>query len=407
MTGSMLNLPLRAKWRIATVPFLAVILLMALASPFNLHAPAAAEGAVPTPTVTPTVTATPNSPPASAADTATSDEVDTQAQSAGLFSKVEGEPPPSFDVETLASHLVDIDFEQLASVTNPQAGLKDSSVGEPPTLQTLVLNLFHDVVYTGIVEYVEPTASGHALWGKLDGVGLGTMTLVVNGSVVVGTVRTPEAVFTIRTAGDGTYVIRQIDESSLPPLGEPLETPLSPRNTPQQSDDVPPDDGSVIDVMVVYTPLAKHREGGRASIEALIDLFVAESNQAYTNSGVFHRIRLVLREEVEYMETGYWSTDLPRLEKDSDGYMDHIHGLRDVYAADLVHFVVSRSDVCGVAGREFGLTVSACGGLTFAHELGHQMGLGHDRYNVRSSKCSGNRVECWLRKSANVQRRRS
>ena len=37
--------------------------------------------------------------------------------------------------------------------------------------------------------------------------------------------------------------------------------------------------------MVVYTPLVKHREGGRAAIEALIDLFVAETNQAYANSG--------------------------------------------------------------------------------------------------------------------------
>ena len=44
------------------------------------------------------------------------------------------------------------------------------------------------------------------------------MTLVANGNVVVGSVRTLGAVYTIRTAGDGTYVIRQIDESSLPPL---------------------------------------------------------------------------------------------------------------------------------------------------------------------------------------------
>ena len=62
------------------------------------------------------------------------------------------------------------------------------------------MNLFDDVVFTGIVEHVEPTSSGHALWGSLDGVELGTMTLVVNGSVVVGTVRTPVAVYTIRTA---------------------------------------------------------------------------------------------------------------------------------------------------------------------------------------------------------------
>ena len=389
MTGSLLTLPLTAKWRIATVPFLAIFLLMVLTSPFNLHAPAAAEGTVPTATITPTVTSTPNSTPASPADTATSDEVDTQAQSAGLFSKVEGEPPPSFDVETLASHLVDIDFEQLASVTNPQAGLKDSSVGEPPTPQTLVLNLFDDVVFTGIVEHVEPTASGHALWGKLDGVELGTLTLVVNGKVVVGTVRTPYAVYTIRTAGDGTYVIRQIDESSLPTLGEPLERSPSPRDPSTQSTDIPPDDGSVIDVMVVYTPLAKHLEGGRAAIEALIDLFVAETNQAYANSGVFHRIRLVLREEVDYVEDG--SSALGRLRNDSDGSMDHIHELRDVYAADLVHLVVGRTGgfYCGkaasVGGDEsygFAITGSSCGGITFAHELGHNMGLNHDRYVV-------------------------
>ena len=252
-----------------------------------------------------------------------------------------------------------------------------------------MLNLFDDVVFTGIVEHVEPTASGHSLWGGLDGVELGTMTLVVNGSVVVGTVRTLDAVYTIRTVGESTYVIRQIDESSLPPLGEPLEAPSSPRDAPPQADDVPPDDGSEIDVMVVYRPWAKHREGGRAAIEALIDLLIAETNQAYANSGVIHRIRLVSREEVEYIEEGDSVIDLGRLRDDSDGYMDHIHELRDTYAADLVHLVVGTNRVCGsavsVGGDEshgFALTVNVCGGFAFAHELGHNMGLDHDRYVV-------------------------
>ena len=160
-----------------------------------------------------------------------------------------------------------------------------------------------------------------------------------------------------------------------------------------QADDVPLDDGLEIDVMVVYTPLAKRREGGRAAIEALIDLFVAETNQAYANSGVAHRIRLVLREEVDYAEDGNSFIDLDRLRNDSDGYMDHVHELRDLYAADIVHIVVGRSvNVCGVASTNrgespaedeasgFGLTVDYCGGLVFAHELGHNMGLDHDRY---------------------------
>ena len=290
--------------------------------------------------------------------------------------------------------MVGIDFGQIAQITSPPIDPKDPVTGKPTAPKTLVLNLFDDVVFTGIVEHVEPTASGHALWGKLDGVGLGTMTLVVNGSVVVGTVRTPDAVYSIRTAGDGKYVIRQIDESSLPPLGEPIETPLSPRNTPQQSDDVPPDGGSEIDVMVVYTLLAKHREGGRAAIEALIDLFVAETNQAYANSGVIHRIKLVLREEVDYIEDGKSSIDLQRLRGQSDGYIDHVHELRDLYAADLVHMLVGESDAGGrayllrgdssasFAPFGFGLTHFDCGGLCFAHELGHNMGLHHDRYSL-------------------------
>ena len=132
MTGSMLTLPLTAKWRIATVPFLAVILLMALASPFNLHAPAAAQGIPPTATATTTGTSTAIPDPAPPMPTAPSEVGDTQAQSSGLFSEVEGEPPPSTDVETLASRLVDIDFEQLAQVVESPVGTKDPVTEEPP-----------------------------------------------------------------------------------------------------------------------------------------------------------------------------------------------------------------------------------------------------------------------------------
>ena len=399
MADFRLNLSAAAKWRSTTVLLLAVILLIALASPFNLHAPAAAQGIPPTATATTTGTSTAIPDPAPPMPTGPSEVGNTQAQSSGLFSEVEGEPPPSTDVETLASRLVDIDFGQLAQVIESPAGPKDPPVGEPATPQTLVLNLFDDVVFTGIVEHIEPTASGHALWGRLDGVELGTMTMVVNGSIVVGTVRTLDAVYSIRTAGDGTYVIRQIDESSLSPLGEPLEASVSARDSHSQDDDVPPDDGTEIDVMVVYTPSAKDFEGGRAAIEALIDLFVAETNQAYANSGVFHRIRLVLREEVDYIEDGDSSVDLGRLSNDSDGHMDRLHELRDLYAADLVHLVVGRKNVGGLAylildasydtgeasgfsliGFADGTSISSPTGLVFAHELGHNMGLDHDRY---------------------------
>ena len=386
MSGFRFNLPLTARWRIATFSLLAVILLIALDGSFSLNAPAIGQGMTPTATTTPVGTVTPSPTPTSTPSwpTAPPGLGTTASEDVGLFSEVEGDPPTSTDVETLASRLVEIDFEQLAQAIESPVGTKDPVTGKPPPPQTLVLNLFDDVVFTGIVEYVERTSSGHALWGSLDGVELGTLTLVVNGSIVVGTVRTLDAVYSIRTAGDGTYVIRQINESSLPPLGEPLEAAVSARDSHSQDDDVPPDDGTEIDVMVVYTPLAKRREGGRAAIEALIDLYVVETNQAYMNSGVIHRIRLVLREEVEYTETGDSGMDLYRLEEYMDGYMDQIHDRRDAYAADLVHILVGKSDVAGRASSAgaFGLTLSWSSGQTFAHELGHNMGLHHDRYVV-------------------------
>ncbi|MCY4529861.1 MAG: leucine-rich repeat domain-containing protein, partial [Chloroflexi bacterium] len=363
---------------------LGLVLLTGVVGISTPSRPAAAQGGEPTATPT----AVP-SPIPTAVPTVSSDASDDEAPLVGLFSDVDGEPPPRVGVDALASRLVEIDFGQLGQAMETPAGTKDAVTGEPQPPHKLILNLFDDVVFTGIVEHVEPTASGHALWGSLEGVELGTMTLVVTGSIVVGTVRTPYAVYTIRTAGDGTYVIRQIDESSLPPSGEPLEASPSPRDPSTQSDDIPPDDGSVIDVMVVYTPLAKLREGGRAAIEALIDLFVAEANQAYANSGVIHRIKLVLREEVDYTEDGYSQLDLQRLRRAFDGYMDHVHERRDLYAADLIHIVVGKSDTGGLGGFRgesaafgFGLTASYAGGLVFAHELGHNMGLRHDRFEA-------------------------
>ena len=42
-----------------------------------------------------------------------------------------------------------------------------------------------------------PTSSGYSLAGDLEGVPFGSVTLVVNGDVFVGTVRTSSAIYTI------------------------------------------------------------------------------------------------------------------------------------------------------------------------------------------------------------------
>ena len=145
-------------------------------------------------------------------------------------------------------------------------------------------------------------------------------------------------------------------------------------------------DVTTIDVAVVYTPAAREAAGGTAAIEAAIDLMLAEANEAYAASGVDVRLALVGRSAAEYVETS-GQVDVDRLAGTSDGHMDEVHALRDETGADLVHLIVAapRYNVCGRAAAVpsvFGVTLLRCGGIVFAHELGHNMGLRHDRFTV-------------------------
>ena len=125
------------------------------------------------------------------------------------------------DSITLRRRLVGIDFAQLSPPAD--AASADAPGGAAAPSGVLTLNLFDDASFTGLVESVAPTFSGgYSLAGPLAGVEMGTMTLVVNGDVVAGTVRTPEATYRIRPAAGGLHAVSEVDLSRLPPLGEPI-----------------------------------------------------------------------------------------------------------------------------------------------------------------------------------------
>ena len=155
---------------------------------------------------------------------------------------------------------------------------------------------------------------------------------------------------------------------------------------------------SVIDVAVFYTPQAKTHHGGTARIKTKIDELVVATNMAYADSGVSQTINLVAVEEVvgytESLSTGSAFTsidamyvDLDRLQSQSDGYMDEVHTIRDRMWADAVILLRSRdgglANFMGArstkfASLAFGVSIADAG--IFAHELGHLMGLRHDRH---------------------------
>jgi hypothetical protein len=176
---------------------------------------------------------------------------------------------------------------------------------------------------------------------------------------------------------------------------------------------------TTIDVLAAFTDGMVTRYGSVAGVQSRLNTLFAFANTAYVNSDVAITLRLVGTQQVSYSDTspdhdialyeitgsnGGGSIPIPTA-------LSSIAGLRNTYGADLVAFVRSYNPSvsgCGVAwvsgfnvtdvsnSQAFGYAVIADGSYqdgvftyfcpltSFAHELGHNMGLLHDRPNAGS-----------------------
>ena len=314
----------------------------------------------------------------------------------------------------LRSRIAAIDLGQLA------AARRDVERGSPARLS---LNLFADAEFEAIIERTEPTSTGHTLTGRLADDPWSTVVLAVNGDHIAGMVWSPDGMHDIRTLGAGPAVIRQLDPAALgrcgvgeaPPAPRPDASPApwasgSPiahrsranaaASAPQAGNATPADDGSLIDVLVVYVAGTRILHGGHRAMRALIDRDVAMTNEAYRVGGAAQRIALVGAVEVDWPwhRISIWGPAFNYLLNEGDGYLDEVHALRDRYAADLV--VLHTGDLGSWEGGSGGgvasvptspagnatLAFSIASSSAFAHELGHGMGLGHERQYDRSNE---------------------
>jgi hypothetical protein len=152
-----------------------------------------------------------------------------------------------------------------------------------------------------------------------------------------------------------------------------------------------------IDVMVLYTTKARQQAGGTDKLKAEIAKTVAQTNQAYFNSRIEQRLRLVYTAEISYQENPAF--DLANLAPSSDTETGHaalrkqMKDWRDKYHADCAVVIVDYAGQSGPAGKTepndaFSIVdrIPATKSFTFAHELGHQMGAGHECGNSEAAR---------------------
>ncbi len=165
------------------------------------------------------------------------------------------------------------------------------------------------------------------------------------------------------------------------------------------------DSGGNLDIMVVWTRKAECKNYGldegctlsastSAAMEAQINLAIDETNTAFEHSGVQTRLYVAhAYRHPTFAETSM-RDDLNALQ---GGTISGTEENRHIYGADLVAMIVDDSVFCGTAlygpsiDRMYSLTAWNCatGYFSFGHEIGHNLGLKHDRginYDCDSTK---------------------
>lgn len=313
-----------------------------------------------------------------------------QSEPAALFSEPDSPPdaPPDVDPFIQRARYAGVDFNLLAQAR--------TGVAEGNALD-ITLNLFEDVHLTARLDALEESITGgFVLLGSIPDVPQSRVILSVQADALSATISLPDATWQVTPLGDGAHAIQQVNYSGAPPQRAEQPPPVSAPGAGALGVGGD-DDGTLIDLMVVYTANARAWAGSTPAMLSRINNAVASANNAYANSGVIQRVRLVYTAEVSYSEGSFdWNTILNHTTNPSDGMLDGIHAWRETYAADLATLVVDKSGYCGMgwlmtapwlstnfAAWAFTTVAVNCmggGSNSLAHELGHNMGAAHDRY---------------------------
>ncbi len=264
------------------------------------------------------------------------------------------------------------------------------------------LNLFDGLALTAEFDHLQPAYANGVVWmGSVAGHPDSHAMFSMIDDMVSAFISFDDQAYSITSAGNDVFWIHQVDRSAGPECGTDDSFGV---HLPSEVNPASNTRGNLteIDVMVVYTTVAKNLMGGTTSTNSKINLAMAKTNASFLDSGVDQEVRLVhTAEMVGYNEPGSFNQILQDLQGTNDGKMDNVHSLRTQYGADCVSLLCMNTQYCGLAylmtnvsssfrSWAFSVVNYSCmqNSQTLAHELGHNMGSNHDPQNASSGAYS-------------------
>ncbi|WP_406861844.1 M12 family metallo-peptidase [Streptomyces sp. HUAS MG47] len=277
-----------------------------------------------------------------------------------------------------------------------------------PRVRTL--RLFPDVSVTAVADRVERDARGTVTWaGHVAGRPERTVLLTVAGACAPDAGAATTAVDALVTLGPRTYTlssapgrpgrvrVAEVDPAKRPkPPTDEVKHHATAGSEPPPTPAEPAEPAPVvIDMTVGYTPKAAERVGGEAAMRSRIALADAALDSALADSGVRASVDVVASYEAAY-DGGEVAEDVYRKLSDPE---DRQLGapaaeLRERHAADLAALLVAvpagtstghgslpQPPSATTDRQAYSVTDvdSVVDWFNFGHEVGHNLGLWHDR----------------------------